>query len=82
MPIDKENENPIKLRVHVSKQLHQQLIQLCGLQTLEEGRLVTMSELLRDLLEEGVSRELCQSHNSKPIASTSADTVSTEGGAI
>ncbi len=60
MPRRTENDYPVKLRVHVGNEMHQQLIQLCGLHTLEEGRMVSMSELLRELLERGVKQELCQ----------------------
>ncbi len=61
MPRNTENNYPVKLRVHVGNEMHQQLIQLCGLQTLEEGRMVSMSEVLRGLLEKGVKQELWHS---------------------
>ena len=61
MPRNTEKDYPVKLRVHVGNEMHQQLIQLCGLHTLEEGRMVSMSEVLRGLLEKGVKQELCHS---------------------
>lgn len=61
MPGKNESENPIKLRVHVSDELYQKLVQMCGLQTLEEGRLITMSDLLRGLLDKATDQELCHS---------------------
>jgi hypothetical protein len=80
MPGKTENEKPVKLRVHVTNDLHQRLVQLCGLQTLEEGRMVTMTELLRELLERGVNQELCQTAKVEESSPTVVGVVSTEGG--
>jgi hypothetical protein len=80
MPGKNESENPIKLRVHVSDELYQKLVQMCGLQTLEEGRLVTMSELLRGLLAKGVNQGICQSLKCKSIPSKASVLASAGGG--
>ena len=46
--------DPVKLRIEIDRTLHRRLVERCGQQTLRDGRVKPLAELVREILSEAV----------------------------
>lgn len=54
MPRPRQIRDPVRLRIEIDRSLHRRLIERCGKQTLRDGRVVPLAELVREILGEAV----------------------------
>ncbi len=47
--------DPVKLKVEIERTLHRRLIERCGKQTLKEGRVKPLAELVREILGDALA---------------------------
>jgi len=60
MPRPRQLIQPTKLRTEIDRSLHRRLVELCGQQTLQRGRVVPMSEMVREILGDAVNQRLTE----------------------
>lgn len=46
--------DPVKLKVEIERTLHRQLVERCGEQTVKDGRVKPLAELVRELLSDAI----------------------------
>jgi hypothetical protein len=51
----KRIRDPVKLKIEIDRTLHRQLIERCGEQTVKEGRVKPLAELVREILGDAVA---------------------------
>ena len=60
MPRPRQLIQPTKLRTEIDRSLYRRLVELCGQQTLRRGRVVPMSEMVREILGDAVNQRLTE----------------------